>query len=99
MELTHDEVMNILDIQYFPSQRTGCIIVPGTYEISDINKTLAYLLPLIVKARVTSDNIRLRSSFIITQTLIFTEKSSFRQCCDLSNQDQPRYATSVDIFR
>ena len=36
MELTNDEFMDILDMEYFPSQRTGYTIPPGIYETGDI---------------------------------------------------------------
>ena len=39
MELTYNEVMDVLDIKYFPSEKTGYTLPPGLYEISDINKS------------------------------------------------------------
>ena len=77
MELTYDEVMNILDKKNFPSERTRYTLQPGTYETSDINKTLENLLFDIVKVSITPDDIRLRSILKIDQTLIFTEKKLF----------------------
>ena len=77
MGLTYDEIMDILNINYFPSERTSYTLPPGIYEISNINKTLAYLLPDIVKVSITIDDIRLRSNLNNIQTLIFTEKTFF----------------------
>ena len=62
MQLTYDELIEILDIKYFPSKRVDCSLNPGTYEITDINKTLEHILPDIVKAGVTDDDIRLKSN-------------------------------------
>ena len=61
MELTYDEIMDILVIKYFPSQRTDYTLPPGICEKSDINKTLDYLLPDIVKVIITIIDIRLKS--------------------------------------
>ena len=69
--------MDLLDKKYFPSERTGCTLLPGLYELTDINKTLAYLLPYFVKLSITIDDIRLRSNLNINQTLILTENSFF----------------------
>ena len=77
MQRTYDEVMDILYIKIFPSRRTGYTLPPGIHEIGDINKTLEYLFSDTVKVSNTIDDIRLRSSLIINQTLIFTRKSFF----------------------
>ena len=65
MELTYDEIMDILVIKNFPLQRTGLTLPPGIYEKSDINKTLEYLLPDIVKVNFTIIDIRLKSDLKI----------------------------------
>ena len=72
--LTYNEVMDVLDIKYLPSKRTGYTLPPGVIEVSDINKTLQYLLPDIVEESITMDDIRLKSILKINQTLIFTKK-------------------------
>ena len=71
--LTYNEVMDVLDIKHFPSKRTGYTLPPGVIEVSDINKTLQYLLPDIVEESITMDDIRLKSNLKINQTLIFTK--------------------------
>ena len=43
----------------------------------DLNNTLKYNLPNIVKVSVTIDDVRLKSYLKVNQTLIFTEKSFF----------------------
>ena len=61
MQLTFGEDIDIIDIKYFPSQRTGYTLPHGLYAVTDNNKTLAFLLPDIVKVSITIDGIRLRS--------------------------------------
>ena len=77
MQLTYDKVIDLLDPKYIPSQRIGYSLNPGIYEITDINKTLKYILPDNVKVTITIDDIRLKSNLIINQTLIFTKNSFF----------------------
>ena len=76
MELTYDEIMVLLDIKKIPSERTGYTLPPGIYEISDINRTVEYLLPDIVRVNTTIHDVRLGSTLKNRQILIFTAKSS-----------------------
>ena len=77
MQLTYDEIMDILDLKYIPTKRTGYSLNPGIYEVVDLNNTLKYILPDSVKVSVTIDDIRLKSNLKTNQTLLFTEKSFF----------------------
>ena len=77
MRLSYDENMDILDLKYIPTKRTGYGLNPAIYEVIDLNNTLKYILPDNVKVSVTIDDIRLKSNFKTNQTLIFTEKSFF----------------------
>ena len=77
MQLTNDENTDILDLNYITTKKTGYYLNPGVYEITDINTTLKYILPDNVKVSVTIDDIRLKSTLKILQTLIFTDKSFF----------------------
>ena len=77
MRLSYDENMDILDLKYIPTKRTGFSLNPGIYEVIDLNSTLKFILPDNVKASVTIDDIRLKSNLKTNQTLIFTEKPSF----------------------
>ena len=77
MRLSYDEIMNILDLKYIRTKRTGYSLDPGFYEVDDLNNTLKYIFPDNVKIVVTIDEIRLKSNLEINQTLIFTEKSFF----------------------
>ena len=75
MELTSNEIIDILDLNYIPTKRNGYSLNPGIYEVIDINKTFNFYLPNNVKVSITVDDVRLKSNLKINQTLIFTEKS------------------------
>ena len=77
MQLTYDEIIDVLDLKYIPTKRTGFSLNPGIYEIVDLNNTLKHILPDNVKVSITIDDIRLKSNLKINQTLIFTEKFFF----------------------
>ena len=77
MRLSYDEIMDILDLKYIPTKRTGYSLDPAIYEVDDLNHTLKYILPDNVKVTVSIDDIRLKSNLKTNQTLIFTEKSFF----------------------
>ena len=75
MRLSYDEIMDILDLNYIPTKRTGYSLKPGIYEVVDLNNTSKHILPNNVKVNITIDDIRLKSNLKINQTLIFTERS------------------------
>ena len=77
MRLSYDEIMDILNLKYIPTKRTGYSLNPGIYEIIDLNSVLKHILPNNVKVNITIDDIRLKSNLKINQTLIFTERSFF----------------------
>ena len=77
MRLSYDEIMDILDLKYIPTKRTGYSLNPGIYEVVDLNNTLKHISPDNVKINITIDDIRLKSNIKFNQTLIFTEKSFF----------------------
>ena len=77
MRLRYDEIMDILNLKYIPTKRTGYSLDPGIYEVDDLNNTLKYILPDKVKISVTIDDIRLKSNLKTNQALIFTHKSFF----------------------
>ena len=77
MRLSYDEIMDIVDLKYIPTKRTGYSLNPGIYEVVGLNNTLKYILPDNVKVNVTLDDIRLKANLKTNQTLIFTEKSFF----------------------
>ena len=77
MQLTYDEIIDVLDLKYISTKRIGHSLNPGIYEIVDLNNTLKYISPDNVKVNITIDDIRLKSNLKINQTPIFTEKSFF----------------------
>ena len=62
MQLTFDEIIDILDIKNNPTKITGYTLPPGAFEVSDIDLMLKSLLPNDVKISITTDNIRLKSN-------------------------------------
>ena len=44
MTLTYDEIIDILDLKYFPTKRTGYSPNPDNYKLVDSNNTLKYNL-------------------------------------------------------
>ena len=77
MRLSYNEIMDILDLKYIPTKRTGYSLNPGIYEVVDSNNTLKHILPENVIVSVTIDDVRLKSNLKTNQTIIFTEKSFF----------------------
>ena len=77
MQLTNDEIIDVLDLNYISTERIGYSLNPGIYEVTDLDSTLKHILPDNVKVNVTIDDIRLKSILKINQTLIFTGKSFF----------------------
>ena len=77
MQLTYNEIIDILDLEYIPTKRIGYSLNPGVYEVIDLNNMFKYILPDNVKVTITIDDIRLKSKLKVNQTLIFTNKSFF----------------------
>ena len=77
MQLTYDEVINILDLKYIPTKRMGYSIEPNIYNVVDLIKTLKNILPNNVKINVSIDERKYKTDLKINQTLIFTNKSFF----------------------
>ena len=76
-KLTYDEIMDILDLKYIPTKRTGYSIEPNIYNVIDLNNTLKTILPDNVKINTTIDERKYKTDLKINQTLIFTNKSFF----------------------
>ena len=76
-KLTYDEIMDILDLKYIPTKRTGFSIEPKIYNVVDLNNTLKNILPDNVKINITIDEKKYKSNLKINQTLIFTNKCFF----------------------
>ena len=76
-QLTYDELIDIIDLKFIPTRRTGYSLNPGIYEVVDLNNTLKYILPDNEKVSVTIHDIRLKCNLKINQTSIFPGKSFF----------------------
>ena len=76
-QLTYDEIIDILDLKYIPTKRTGYSLIPGIHEVIDLNNSLKYILPDNVKVSVAIDDVRLKSNLKTNQFLLFTNKSFF----------------------
>ena len=77
MQLTYDEIIDILDLKYIPTKRMGYSIEPNIYNVVDLNKTLKNILPNNVKIDITIDERKYKTDLKINQTLIFTNKNFF----------------------
>ena len=77
MQLTYDEIIDVLDFKYIPTKRTGYSLSQDIYEVVDLNNTLEHISSDNVKVSVTIDDVRIKSNLKTNQTLIFTEKSFF----------------------
>ena len=77
MQLTYDEIINILDLKYIPTKRRGYSIEPNIYNVVDLNKTLKNILPNNIKRNISIDERKYKTDLKISQTLIFTNKSFF----------------------
>ena len=84
LQLSYDEIIDILDLKYIPTKRIGFSLKPNIYQISDINKTLKNILPDNVKISVTIDEKNYKKILKINQTLIFTNKSFFYTIIDFT---------------
>ena len=79
MRLYYDEIMDILDLKYIPTKRTGYSLNPSIFEVVDLNNTSNHILPNNVKVNITIDDIKLKSNLNTNQTLILLKDLSFIQ--------------------
>ena len=77
MELTHDEIIDNLEVKYKAGLIKGCILAPGIYEFTDIKLLLKSLLPKDGELKITIDDIRLRPNLTINKKIRFTKISFF----------------------
>ena len=49
LQLTYDKIVNIINLKYITTKRTGYSLNPGIYEVIDLNNTLIYVLPIMLK--------------------------------------------------
>ena len=77
MQLTYNEVIDILDLKYIPTKKIGYSIEPNIYNVVDLNKVLKSILPNNVKMDNSVDEKKYKTDLKINQTLIFTNQSFF----------------------
>ena len=77
MQLTYNEILDILDLKYIPTKRIGYSLNPNIYNVVDLNNSLKNILPDNVQINVTTDERKYKTDLKINQTLIFTNKSFF----------------------
>ena len=87
-KLTYDEIMDILDLKYIPTKRTGYSLEPNIYNVVDLNNTLKNFLPDNVKIDVTIDERKYKTDLKINQTLIFTNESFFYTILEFTQSHQ-----------
>ena len=80
LQLTYNEIVDILDFKYIPTSTKRYTFVPGVYEVTDINFMLKSLLPKEVQVNITIDDFRLKSKFSTNKTIRFSKKTFF--LCD-----------------
>ena len=68
MQLTYNEILDILDLEYIPSQTEGYSLNPGIHEVVDLNNTLKRIFLDNVKVSLIIDDIRLKSNLKTNQT-------------------------------
>ena len=79
LQISCDEIVDILSISYVAGSTKGYTLPPGVYEFIDINFMLKSLLPKEIKANITFDDVRLKSNLTTNKTKKFTKKSFFIQ--------------------
>ena len=77
MQLTYNEIIDILDLKYISSKKTGYGLPPGLDEITNIDTILKHISPKNMKVTITIVDIRLKSNLKRNQTLYVTKKSIF----------------------
>ena len=87
-QLTYDEIIDILDLKYFPTKRMGYSIEPNIYNVIDFNETFGNILPNNVKINVSMYERKNKTDIKINQTLIFTNKSSFHTILGFTQSHQ-----------
>ena len=59
MQLTYDEIIDVLDLKTIPAKTTGYSSNPGICEVIDLNNTLKFVSPDNMRMSITIDDVRL----------------------------------------
>ena len=77
IQLTYDEIVDILNFKYVAGSTKGNTLPPGVYENIDTNFMSKSLFPKEVKVNITIDDVRLKSNLTTNKTIRFTKQSFF----------------------
>ena len=77
LQLTYDEVVDVLNNIYVAGSTKGYTLAPDVYEVNDINFMLQCLLPKEVKVNFTIGDVKLKTNLTIKKTIRFTKNSFF----------------------
>ena len=73
IELTCEEILDILGVKFVDGSTTGYASKPRKYEISDLNLVLKSALPNVVKVNIIINDVRLKSKVTTNKTKKFTK--------------------------
>ena len=76
LQVTYDEIIDIIDLKYIVGSTKGYTLPPGIYEIIEINFMLKSSLPKETKVNITIDDVRLKSNWT-NKKIRFTKMSTF----------------------
>ena len=74
LQLTYDEIVDIVDVKYIAGSTKGYTLAPGIHEVTDINMMLKSSIPKDVKVNIKIDDIGLKSNLTTNKTIRFTKK-------------------------
>ena len=77
LQLTYNEIEDILDVKHTAGSTEGYTVAPAIYEVTDFNMLLMSLLPKDVKVSIKIDDIRQKTNLTTNETIGFTKKSFF----------------------
>ena len=75
MQITYDEIIDVLNLTYIPTKRIGLSLKPDIYNVVDLNNSLKFNLSDNVKIGVTIDERKYKTNLKVNQTLLFTNKN------------------------
>ena len=94
MELTYDEIVDILNVKYIAGSTIGCKLSPGIYELIEIFLMFKTLLHNKVKVKVTINDLSVKSNLTTFKRIRFSIKSFFYK---IPGSTQPHSGVLGDI--
>ena len=99
MQLTYDEIIDVLNLKYISTKRIGYSLKPNIYNVVDLHNTLKNILPDKVKINVTIDERKYKTDLKINQTLMFTNKSFFYTTLGFTQSHQGTLNDIEEIYQ